>query len=48
MEMLVLLAKEGQITIKRALDCGEKIHRINPAITAEILVQSQKRLQKPE
>jgi len=46
MEMLVLLANEGQITNSRALDCGERIHRINPAITAEVLVQFQRRLKK--
>lgn len=39
MKMLVLLSEVGQITIHRALECGEKIHRLNPAITTEVLSQ---------
>ena len=48
MEMLALLVENGQVTRKRALDCGEKIHNINPAITADVLGQFRKRLKKPK
>jgi hypothetical protein len=44
MEMLAILARKGQITKERALDCGEKIHSANPAITAEVFRRFKKGL----
>ena len=45
LEMLIKMTQIGHITTARALDCAERIHRINPAITAELLARFKQLLE---